>query len=268
MPPDGRIHLATSREQIRCSHTSMIHMEEIVSRMVARSQGYAADLLDIRKELCALSCEPHIPSSWAMWDCNTWNYLKMGFKELYQEFDSMSERAFVQSNVQEEEIMEQLNLLLDLLCSYKLLCERYEKGSIQDHQTVMTKVINIRRKVQQVSVGGANAETKDAIESRIVEQENHIQAMERRNQFALYCIHMETQLIYVSMEILVQIFQSMSSVFRSSHEELAKVWDNIRPIVERILPQSDKKKTTQNGTPENSRPTSPNSESSASTPSI
>lgn len=53
------------------------------------------------------------------------------------------------------------------------------------------------------------------------QQENHIQILERRHQFALHCIHLETQLVHISMEILVQIFQSMSFVFANSHAEVS-----------------------------------------------
>lgn len=269
VPLDSHVHLATSREQIKFIHFRLIQFEEILQRMVTRSQTYASDMLDIHKEFSALSCEPHITSMWATGSCDTWNYLKNGFRDLGQAFRNLSDRAVHQTTLQEEEILDQLNLFLDLLTSYRDLCERQEKGAIQDHQKVLTKVVTIRRKVNQASYRGADVNATEDLESRIAEQETCLQTMDRRNQFAVHCIHLETQLVHVSMRILYDILQNMATVFASCHSELTRVWKNIIPIVEKIMPDTlDNKEFLPNGSPEiSTRPTSPNSESSITYPS-
>ncbi|GAB6031164.1 sorting nexin [Chamberlinius hualienensis] len=237
VPQNGRVHLATSREQIHFIHTSLVHVEEIVARMVARSQEYTTDLNNLQKEISSLANEPRVTSSWATGGCETWDHIKKGCLALSPALGQISVRTKCQNYLQEDEIVDHLNLLLDLLASYKDLCDRHEKGTMAEHQKVMTRVISIRKKVQQVSAQGNNNSSSDVINSHIAEQENHIQAMEKRSQFALHCLHLETQLIHVSLEILVTLFKSMAEVFSFSYAEMSRMWDSIRPIVGHILPE-------------------------------
>lgn len=236
VPQNGRVHLATSREQIHFIHTSLVHVEEIVARMVARSQEYTTDINNLQKEISSLANEPRITSSWAAGGCDTWDHIKKGCRTLNQALGQISVRTECQKYLQEDEIVDHLNLLLDLLVSYKDLCQRHEKGTMAEHQKVMSRVISIRKKVQQASAQGNNDTSSDIINSHIAEQENHIQAMEKRSQFALHCLHLETQLVHVSLEILVTVFRSMAEVFSFSYAEMSRMWDSIRPIVAHILP--------------------------------
>lgn len=57
--------------------------------------------------------------------------LKQALKGLSVEFALLADKAAQQGKQEENDVVEKLNLFLDLLQSYKDLCERHEKGVLQ-----------------------------------------------------------------------------------------------------------------------------------------
>lgn len=51
-------------------------------------------------------------------------------------------------------------------------------------------------------------------------QENVISNMELRSDFSLYCVHVETQLVYAYLETLSSIINSLVSLRIRSHSEV------------------------------------------------
>lgn len=51
-------------------------------------------------------------------------------------------------------------------------------------------------------------------------QENIISNIELRSDFSLYCVHMETQLVYAYLETLSSILNSLVSLRIRSHSEV------------------------------------------------
>lgn len=51
-------------------------------------------------------------------------------------------------------------------------------------------------------------------------QENVISNMELRSDFSLYCVHMDTQLVYCYLETLSSIFNGLVSMRIRAHSEV------------------------------------------------
>ena len=54
----------------------------------------------------------------------------------------------------------------------------------------------------------------------IFQQESEIMNRENRNYFSLHCIHLETQLIYSSMEILADVVATLVTTQIKGHQEV------------------------------------------------
>ncbi|ELV11017.1 Sorting nexin-8 [Tupaia chinensis] len=133
-----------------------------------------------------------------------------------------------QGKQEENDVVEKLNLFLDLLQSYKDLCERHEKGVLHKHQRALHKYSLMRRQMS-AAVQSREPESVEQLESRIVEQENAIQTMELRNYFSLYCLHQETQLIHVYLPLTSHILGAFVNSQIQGHKEMSKVWNDLKP---------------------------------------
>uniref|UniRef100_A0A2K5K1P8 PX domain-containing protein n=1 Tax=Colobus angolensis palliatus TaxID=336983 RepID=A0A2K5K1P8_COLAP len=130
---------------------------------------------------------------------------------------------------EENDVVEKLNLFLDLLQSYKDLCERHEKGVLHKHQRALHKYSLMKRQMMSAAAQNREPESVEQLESRIVEQENAIQTMELRNYFSLYCLHQETQLIHVYLPLTSHILRAFVNSQIQGHKEMSKVWNDLRP---------------------------------------
>lgn len=82
-------------------------------------------------------------------------------------------------------------------------------------------MLSLKKKQIQGVIKGTDAESVDQLESKMMQQENVISNMELRNAFSLHCVHMETQLVHIYLEILSSVFNSMVSVQVQSHTEVS-----------------------------------------------
>lgn len=62
----------------------------------------------------------------------------------------------------------------------------------------------------------------EQLEAKMLTQESVISNMELRSDFSLYCVHMETQLVYAYLETLSSILNSLVSLRIRSHSEVSK----------------------------------------------
>ncbi|KAK2508918.1 hypothetical protein MC885_013728 [Smutsia gigantea] len=151
---------------------------------------------------------------------------------------------------EENNVVEKLNLFLDLLQSYKDLCERHEKGVLHRHQRAVHKYSLMKRQMMRAAVQSREPEAVEQLGTRMVEerlrrsalfpsggpgaralsvqQENTIQTLELRNRFSLYCLHREMQLVHAYLPLASHILGAFVSAQTQGHKEMSKVWNDLR----------------------------------------
>lgn len=229
LPADIQAQFAISRELIRNIYNSFHKLRDRAERIASRAIDNAADLLIFGKELSAIGSDTTPLPSWAALNSSTWGSLKQALKGLSVEFALLADKAAQQGKQEENDVVEKLNLFLDLLQSYKDLCERHEKGVLHKHQRALHKYSLMKRQMMSAAVQNREPESVEQLESRIVEQENAIQTMELRNYFSLYCLHQETQLIHVYLPLTSHILRAFVNSQIQGHKEMSKVWNDLRP---------------------------------------
>ncbi|XP_070316649.1 sorting nexin-8 isoform X2 [Odocoileus virginianus] len=218
LPADIQTQFAMSRELIRNIYNSFHKLRDRAERMVSRAIDNAADLLIFGKELSALGSDTTPLPSWASLNSGTWGSLKQALKGLSVEFALLADKAAQQGKQEENDVVEKLNLFLDLLQSYKDLCERHEKGVLHKHQRALHKYSLMKRQMMSAAAQSREPESVEQLESRIVE-ENVIQTMELRNHFSLYCLHQETQLVHVYLPLTSHILGAFVNSQIQGHKE-------------------------------------------------
>lgn len=229
LPADIQAQFAASRELIRNIYNSFYKLRDRAERIASRAIDNAADLLIFGKELSALGSDTTPLPSWATMSNSTWGTLKQALKGLSVEFALLADKAAQQGKQEENDVVEKLNLFLDLLQSYKDLCERHEKGVLHKHQRALHKYSMMKKQMMSATVQNREPESVEQLESRIVEQENAIQTMELRNYFSLYCLHQETQLIHVYLPLTSHILGAFVNSQIQGHKEMSKVWNELKP---------------------------------------
>lgn len=73
------------------------------------------------------------------------------------------------------------------------------------------------------------AESVEKLESKMLTQENVITNMELRSDFSLYCLHIETLLVYAYLGTLSSIFNNLIGLKVKSHSEVRIM--KLRPSV-------------------------------------
>nr|XP_012614418.1 sorting nexin-8 isoform X1 [Microcebus murinus] len=229
LPADIQTQFAVSRELIRNIYNGFYKLRDRAERIASRAIDNAADLLIFGKELSALGSDTTPLPSWATLNSSTWGALKQALKGLSVEFALLADKAAQQGKQEENDVVEKLNLFLDLLQSYKDLCERHERGVLHKHQRALHKYSLMKRQMMSAAVQNREPESVEQLESRIVEQENAIQTMELRNYFSLYCLHQETQLIHVYLPLTSHILGAFVNSQIQGHKEMSKVWNDLKP---------------------------------------
>ncbi|KAK2893628.1 sorting nexin-8a isoform X1 [Channa argus] len=228
LPADIQAQFSTSRELIRNIHNSFQKLRDRAEKMAERSKENATDLLLFGKELSALGSDasslPSLASS-----KSTWGTLRQSLKSLSVEFSVLSDKAAQQGRREEDDVVEKLNIFLDLLQSYKDLCERHEKGVLHEHQKALHKYSVMKRQMMSATVQPKEQASVEQLESRIVQQENAIQTMELRNYFSLFCLHQETQLIFSYLPITSHILGAFVNSQVQGHKEMGQVWNELQP---------------------------------------
>ncbi|MGH0122319.1 UNVERIFIED_CONTAM: hypothetical protein FKN15_003110 [Acipenser sinensis] len=231
LPGDIQAKFSSSREMIRNIFNSFQKLRDQAERMAVRSVENATDLLMFGRELrqvkagsdtVALGSDTMPVQSWASTNKNTWGTMRQSLKGLSVEFALLADKAAQQGKREEDDVVEKLNLFLDLLQSYKDLCERHEKGVLHDHQRALQKYSVMKRQMMSATVQSKEQLSVDQLESRIVQQENAILTMELRNYFSLFCLHQETQLIYTYLQIIAYILGAFVNSQIQGHRECLK----------------------------------------------
>ncbi|XP_027466749.2 sorting nexin-8 isoform X4 [Zalophus californianus] len=229
LPADIQTQLAVSRELIRNIYNSFHKLRDRAERIASRAIDNAADLLIFGKELSALGSDTTPLPSWASLNSSTWGSLKQALRGLSVEFALLADKAAQQGKQEENDVVEKLNLFLDLLQSYKELCERHEKGVLHKHQRALHKYSLTRRQMLSTTVQSREPDAAEQLESRIVEQENAIQTLELRSYFSLYCLHQEMQLVHVYLPLTSHILGAFVNSQIQGHKEMSKVWNDLKP---------------------------------------
>ncbi|XP_069503719.1 sorting nexin-8 [Ambystoma mexicanum] len=229
LPADIQMQFAASRELIRNIFNSFYKLRDRAERMASRSIGSAADLLIFGKELSALGSDTTPLPSWAALNSSTWGTLKQALKGLSVEFALLADKAAQQGKLEENDVVEKLNLFLDLLQSYKDLCERHEKGVLHKHQRALQTYSLMKKQMMSATVQNKEPESVEQLESRIVAQENAILTMELRNYFSLFCLHQETQLIHIYLPLTSHILGAFVNSQIQGHKEMSLVWNELKP---------------------------------------
>lgn len=226
LPADIQSQFSSSRQLIRNIHSSFQKLRDRAEKMAERSKDNATDLLMFGKELSFLGSDES-PVPILVSGRNPWSALRHSVKGLSVDFSALSEKAARQGRREEDEVVEKLDMFLDLLQSYRDLCERHEKGVLHDHQRALQKYGIMKRQIMSATVQPKEQLSVEQLESRIVQQENAIQAMELRNYFSLFCLHQESQLIFTYLPITSHILASFVDSQVQGHKEMGEVWQDL-----------------------------------------
>ncbi|KFM81163.1 Sorting nexin-8, partial [Stegodyphus mimosarum] len=200
-----------------------LQLKEITERMVERTKQESSDMLLFGKELCSLANSASTESDWGSGGNETWDHLKKGMKNLHPMLSTVSSAYLELASQEEENVVEELNLFLDLLTAYKDLCDRYEHFYNMIRQKSSAKIMSRRT--------AANAIVMDA-ENQAVQQN------EKRNNFFLHCIHMETQLVHTYMQILVKVLQALVNLQTKELSNISSLWQHMQPLVDTLIPSA------------------------------
>ncbi|XP_055984458.1 sorting nexin-8 isoform X2 [Sorex fumeus] len=228
LPADVQAQFAVSRELIRNIYNSFYKLRDRAERMATRAIDSAADLLIFGKELSALGSDTTPLPSWATQHSSTWSSLKQALRGLSVEFALLADKAAEQGRQEENDVVEKLNLFLDLLQSYRDLCERHERGVLHKHQRALHRYGLMRRQMLSAAVQSREPQSVEQLESHIVE-ESAIHTMELRNHFSLYCLHQETQLVHAYLPLTSHILGAFVNSQIQGHREMSKVWNDLKP---------------------------------------
>ncbi|XP_049644610.1 sorting nexin-8 [Suncus etruscus] len=228
LPADMQAQFAVSRELVRNIYNSFYKLRDRAERMATRALDNAADLLIFGKELSALGSDTTPLPSWASLHSSTWGSLKQALKGLSVEFAMLADKAAQQGRQEENDVVEKLNLFLDLLQSYRDLCERHERGVLHKHQRALHKYGLMRRQMLSAAAQSREPQAVEQLESRMVE-ESALQTMELRNHFSLYCLHQETQLVHAYLPLTSLILGAFVNSQIQGHREMSKVWTDLKP---------------------------------------
>ncbi|XP_032443104.1 sorting nexin-8a [Xiphophorus hellerii] len=228
LPADIQAQFSTSRELIKNIHNSFQRLRDRAEKMAERSMENSTDLVQFGRELSALGSDASVLPSLAS-SQSSWGTLRHSLKSLSEEFGVLSDKAAQQGRREQDDVVEKLNFFLDLLQSYRDLCERHEKGVLHEHQKALHKYGMMKRQMMSATVQPKEQASVEQLESRIVQQESAIQTMELRNYFSLFCLHQETQLIFTYLPITANILGAFVNSQVQGHREMGDVWNELQP---------------------------------------
>lgn len=228
--PNDCSEFATNREQVRLLVQVISRLKQLADADVERSQAYSRDSEEMANQLKMLAgINPEQLTS------GHWKHMQRGFSTLAQEILSVPSKANYHASAGQISVCERLGLLLDVLVGHRDLCDRLERGLAHDHQAALAKMLSLKKRRIQGVIRGTDSESVEQLEARMLAQENIISNMELRSDFSLYCVHMETQLVHAYLETLSAIFNNFVCLHTRAHSELADLWKNLRPTVEKYF---------------------------------
>ncbi|XP_028829323.1 sorting nexin-8 isoform X3 [Denticeps clupeoides] len=133
IPDDIQSQAEASREFICNMHSSFQKLRDVTERMSQRTRENSADLLMFGKDLRALGSDASQPPQVAILH-PSWKEHRQSLHGLSEEFRVLADKAVIQGAREEEDVVEKLSIFLDLLQSYKDLCDRHKNGIFLEHQ--------------------------------------------------------------------------------------------------------------------------------------
>lgn len=221
-----------SRDQIRTLVNVVDRLKTLVEEGIDRQTNYSKDSKDFASQLKTLS-DLNIGPLGSKWGC-----MQKGFSLISSEMQTISVQSQHQAGAEQISVGEHLALLFDVLVSYRDLCERLEKGLVNDHQAALAKMLTLKKRKLQGAIRGADSDSVEKLEEKMLAQENVISNMELRSDFSLYCIHMEVQLVYAYLETFSPILHNYVSLQMGYHSEMTAIWKQLMPKVQQFLPMN------------------------------
>nr|CAI5853596.1 unnamed protein product [Callosobruchus analis] len=166
---------------------------------------------------------------------SNWLDMQKGFNIMAKEIPNLVPKSNQQAAMEQNVVCERLGLLLDILVAHKQLCERLEKGLHNEHAAALSKLLSLKKRKIQGVIRGTDAESVEHLESKVLTQESVITNMELRTDFSLYCVHMETQLVYAYLGTLSYIMDSMINLKLRNHSEFYNTWKHIQDVAQNFF---------------------------------
>ncbi|XP_071765484.2 sorting nexin-8-like [Centroberyx gerrardi] len=253
LPTDIQIQITSNREFIGNILSSFQRLRDRLDRMNQRSHDHAADLVLFSKELSVLGCDPSpVPEVEGVG--GRWRTQRQRLRGLSQDVMTLANRAAQQGGREEEDVLEKLNLFMDLLHSYKELCDRHERSMLVDHQKALLQKPAATRRHAASTAAPTHTPAKEQrsaqqLESRLTQQENAIVTMELRNYFSLLCLHQETQLILSQLPLTTHILACFIQAQAQGHTEMGAMWSELGAALLHSQPQPKSNAQSQSSGP-------------------
>uniref|UniRef100_A0A3Q2QUL7 Sorting nexin 8a n=1 Tax=Fundulus heteroclitus TaxID=8078 RepID=A0A3Q2QUL7_FUNHE len=222
LPADIQPQFATSRELIKNIHNSFHRLRDRAEKMAERSKENATDLLQFGRELSPVGFTG-FAEGFESWCSGLRRVSSSCLGLLTKQLGNPApvfEKSVGGGRREQDDVVEKLHFFLDLLQSYRDLCERHEKGVLHEHQRALQKYSVMKRQMMSATVQSKEQASVEQLESRIVQQESAIQTMELRNYFSLFCLHQETQLIFSYLPITSDILGAFVNSQVQGHKEV------------------------------------------------
>ncbi|CAF3308914.1 unnamed protein product [Rotaria socialis] len=195
------------------THISFLHQQfsqirTYLKNINERNFKTADEYWAIEKSLQLISTDPTRIERWATGPNDYWPTIQTGLTELPIEMNAVAERINEECKREDEVINDHLDMLIELFQGYKDLCKRFEE-SLQVEQRAIQKATHQNRR----SLTTSDSSTK-----------NDLSSIEKRNNHALKCIQIETQLIYANLEAFVYILSSLGNIQYKVSSDLLDIW--------------------------------------------
>ncbi|XP_072382881.1 sorting nexin-8-like [Diabrotica undecimpunctata] len=231
LPPEHS-QIAVNSQNIRTLVNVVGKMKQLTEANVERHNSAGRDFeefINQLKSLSALNLDP------GQANLENWSGMQKGFNVLSREMAALTNRSSHHAYLEQNDVCERLGLLLDILVAHKDLCERLEKGLHHDHAVALSKLLSMKKRKIQGVIRGTDAESVEHLESKMLTQENVITNMELRADFSLYCVNMETRLVYSYLETLSDIMRNLLNLQIKSHSELQDIWTRIQSLAQQFF---------------------------------
>lgn len=82
-------------------------------------------------------------------------------------------------------------------------------------------MLALKKKKLQGAIRGIDSESVEQLEAKMLAQENVISSIDLRTDFSLYCVHMETQLVFTYLSTMPAILASFVDLKVTRHSEVS-----------------------------------------------
>eukprot|EP00117_Sycon_ciliatum_P000049 scpid61083/ scgid6281/ Sorting nexin-8 len=228
--PDVHISMEQSKAQLRDLHTSVFKLYSVMDKIISRAVASAEDLRLYGDELGRLGSNAAL----TMGGDGEWSKIRVQFRELPTVFASVSDRSSQLATENLQSSFETLGEFQSLLTAFEQLMERREKGVLREHQAAYAKMQTMKK--HQGRMTSQKSVDEQDLQQQILQQESEVTSVERRNFFSLYCIQMETKLIYANLSMLPLAVERLASAYCTNHQELFAMWRGIVGQLSAISP--------------------------------